>query len=177
MKKIIILAALAAFNYANAQTSLNSYAMNTKTLKENALAAMASSNSDGSASVNSKALKNFAKNFKNATSAQWSDLKEKGSVCRFYEKGILNRAFYKANGSWLGTITSYEEALLPENIKASVNNYFPEYLITYVNEISMNGYEKVFIINAESIRHYKILRVTTDGEIEVEQDGDKQISK
>jgi hypothetical protein len=177
MKKIIILAAIAAFNYAHAQSTERVYAINTKTLKENALASMAASSSDGSAAVNSKALKNFAKNFKEPSSAQWSDLKEQGSVCRFYEKGILHKAFYSANGSWLSTITSYEEALLPENIKAIINNSYPEYLITYVNEVSMKGYENVFIVNVESIRHLKVLKVTADGEIEVAQEGDKQISK
>ncbi|HLK31172.1 MAG TPA: hypothetical protein VKT28_21510 [Puia sp.] len=172
MKKIIFIAALAAFSYANAQTE-SIYAVNRKTALENANAYFNNFETTSDA-VNAKALKNFSNHYASATNAQWSETKEKGMTCRFYIKGILNRAYYNADGSWAGTITSYSETLLPDNIKAMVNNLFPEYSITNVNEVNTSGNQTVFIVYVESMKHIKVLKLTADSDIEVQQELDKQ---
>ena len=174
MKKIILFAALAAFNYANAQTNAYSYAMNTKKLKENAIASIVNAEASVSA-INAKALKNFSKHYVSAAGVQWYELKDKGVMCRFFQKGVLNKAYYNAKGSWVGTIASYEESLLPKNIRKSVNSFYPEYLIKLVDEINLSGYETVFAVHIESLKYLKVLRITTDCEMEVIQEMEKQL--
>ena len=176
MKKTIIIAALATFNYVNAQTGSSTYAVNMKTAKENAYAYFSKfENTD--VTVNSKALKNFSSHYASATNVQWSNLEKNGSVCHFYLKGILNKAFYNSAGVWTGTITTYEEVLLPDNIKAIVDANYPEYVISLVNEINKPHYQSVFVIELQSLKFIKEIRITQDGELDVMQEFEKQNPK
>ncbi|MBS1975377.1 MAG: hypothetical protein JST13_13575, partial [Bacteroidetes bacterium] len=134
MKKIILLAAVAAFHYANAQSAPSAYAVNAKTVRQNAYDYFEKFGSSD-VSVNSKALKTFSKSYAAATDAQWSVFDDNSSTCRFYVKGILHRAYYTSNGLWKGTLITYHEELLPENIREMVANDLPEYNITLVNEV------------------------------------------
>lgn len=173
MKKTIIFAALVAFNYVNAQTGSDTYALNMKTAKENAYAYV-SKFENADVTINSKAIKNFSARYAKATNVQWSDLQKNGSVCRFYVEGILNKAFFNNAGVWTGTITTYEGVLLPDNIKEIVDANYPEYVITQVNELSKPRYRPVFVIQLQSLKFIKEISVTEDGDLQLMQEFEKQ---
>jgi hypothetical protein len=166
MKKLFFLAAIssvATFNNVKAQTEMNTYAVNTSKTGSNTTGVA----SNGTAkTINAKAIKNFSKDYHEATTAEWSQLKDKGFMCRFSYKGVLNRAFYSSNGSWLGTISSYQEAQLPKDIRAIVKRTYYDYAITFVNEINLSENRTTYLVYVEDEKSIKILRIADD-EMEV----------
>ena len=172
MKKLLLLTTLAAFNYVSAQSIEGVYAINTKNLKENAVASIADANAVDAA-ANSKALKHFAKNYRNASNAQWFELDHKESLCVFHEKGSLNRAYYRRNGAWVGTVRTYQEELLPEEIRTMVNDAYPCKAISFVQEVDINATDPIYFVQVQDQKTIKFLRIQ-DGEMELTKEFKKQ---
>jgi hypothetical protein len=169
MKKIILFAAVIAFNYASAQMSSNSTVLNSKTQKQYGYDQ--SVNMEPSKSeVHAKAISHFTSNHPNASSAQWTALEDKSAVCRFYENENLQRAYYNPKGKWSGTISTYKHSLLPGNIKRMAEISYPEYVIKLVNEVKVPNLPSVYILHVESLKYFKLLRATNEDGIAVVQD-------
>jgi hypothetical protein len=172
MKKLLFIAAIssaATFSYAYAQTDMNTYAANTSnTSKTESGISGATRNATGE-TINAKAIKNFAKVYREASTAEWSQLKDKGFMCSFLSRGILSRAYYGSNGSWLYTIASYQEAQLPKNIRGIVKSAYYDYTISFVNEINLSENRTIYLVQIQFENMLKVLRVTDD-EMEVIQE-------
>src|SRR5258708_16911126 len=117
MKKLFFLAAIysvATFNNVQAQTEMNTYAVKTSNTGSNI---MGVGSNETVKTINAKAIRNFSKVYHEATTVEWSQLKDKGVVCRFSYKGILNRAYYNSNGGLLFIIFNYQKTQISKNIK------------------------------------------------------------
>lgn len=115
--------------------------------------------------VNTKAMRNFVKSYESAVDPEWVSLKDGGYLCRFVIDNVRCRAFYGEKGAWLLTLASYEENKLPRDIRAIVRNSYYDHTITYVDEISVPGRSKIYLVQIQDDKGIKMLRVS-DGEME-----------
>ena len=115
--------------------------------------------------VNTKAMRNFVKTYESAVDPEWVTLKDGGYLCRFVIDNVRCRAFYGEKGAWLLTLASYEENKLPRDIRAIVKSSYYDYTISYVDEISVPGHSKVYLVQIEDKTSMKMLRIS-DGEME-----------
>ena len=171
MKKLFIpavTALLSIFNAAQAQTNNSGYVLNTT--KEPKTETRASARADrGVSGVNEKAFKSFSGMYKGFTQMGWSQLKDKSILFRFYENGILNRAFYSSNGTWLHTVSSYEEAQLPKNIRGMVNGRYYDFKITFVNEVLSPDTKPVYLVQLQDAKKILIVKMNEEEIEEVQE--------
>ena len=105
--------------------------------------------------VNTRALKDFNRNYKNATNVHWYNA-GKGTVAIFKENSKQTRVVYYPNGRWLHTLFTYGESELSDNLKSIIKNKYPKYSITAITEVHEG--DKVFhFINLENDKDYKQL--------------------
>lgn len=112
--------------------------------------------------INIKSVRDFLRSYPAAENAQWHNVKEGGSMCRFTLKGIGYRIYYSASGAWQGAICSYGEKLLDREIRATVKREYYDYSITFVDEMQLPEQQKVYLIQVQNEKELKILRVTDD---------------
>jgi hypothetical protein len=86
-------------------------------------------------SVNSKALKNFARLYKDVANEKWYNVHD-GQVAMFTVNGVDNRVAYDKKGNWVNTIRSYGESKLPGDVRHAVKSNYYDYNINLVQEIS-----------------------------------------
>lgn len=115
--------------------------------------------------VNTKAMRNFVKTYESAVDPEWVTLKEGGYLCRFVIDSVRCRAFYGEKGAWLLTLASYEEKKLPRDVRATIRSTYYDYKISYIDEISVPGRSKIYLVQIQDDKGIKVLRVS-DGEME-----------
>lgn len=114
--------------------------------------------------VNAKALRNFAREFKDAADAKWFEVNN-GYVAYFQQNGAKVRAYYTKKGNPECTARDYTEAALPREIRHLVKSKFYDYGIYCITEISTNE-GSVYFIKLEGKDSWKTLRVAAN-EVEV----------
>ena len=119
--------------------------------------------------IATRAIKDFKRTYKGAKNPVWTNLNEKGFVCRFYLDDVLYRACYTNNGTWKYSIASYEENKLPKPVRNMVKSVYYDFDISYVNEISSPLKETVYLIQIQDQKTLNMLRVS-DGEMELIQE-------
>ena len=104
---------------------------------------------------NIKAIKNFNRNYKDATNVSWYK-SGKLTVAYFKEDDKQTRVIYFPNGRWLHTMISYDERKLSDDIRYMVKDNYNKYAITWITEVHEN--DKVFyFINVEKDKDFKQL--------------------
>ncbi|PWT70987.1 MAG: hypothetical protein C5B59_19070 [Bacteroidetes bacterium] len=125
--------------------------------------------------VNTRALKNFRRDYKNAVNEDWTSLVSGGSkaeggyVCRFTLNDVTERAFYDNKGNWKFTIAGYADEKLAGEIHSIVKSTYYDYAITYVHEVDFPDGSKVYLVQVRDKDSYKIVRVS-DGQLELVED-------
>ena len=104
---------------------------------------------------NLKAEKKFMQVYRHATQVEWSALKNKSWMCRFYLDNILHRAFYSNKGQWLGTVSSYDGSKLDKNISDKISSTYFDYSIVFVNQIDMAGTQTLYIVEIQNQQSIK----------------------
>ncbi|HEY1871823.1 MAG TPA: hypothetical protein VGG71_12245 [Chitinophagaceae bacterium] len=122
--------------------------------------------------VNTRAILNFNKSFKEIKDPQWSATQEGGFVARFEYKHATTRVFYDNNGKWLGTISGYNEDKLPAGIIKLVKTNYYDYAITYIHELKLANDETVYLILIQDQKTIKTIRVS-EGQLEEIREVDK----
>lgn len=110
--------------------------------------------------INSKAVKNFSKSYKN--NAAWFEITD-GYMAVFNEGGIKTKVYYDKKGRLIGQIRSYEEDKLPRDIRHQVRSKYYDFHINYVNELTALK-TTVYLVKIEDERSFKTIRVA-DGEM------------
>jgi hypothetical protein len=169
MKTLLFLAAFVTTISVQAQGTDYAYCFNAKNFKANILESMARTDADATTSISTKTLKNFSKEFHNATNAEWFQLKNSETMCRFFENGILNWAFYQSKGNIIASVKGYSEKDLPADVRRSIKSTYYDYNITFTQQINMPGVETVYIVHLEDAQTIKVLRLQGD-EIDVLQE-------
>jgi hypothetical protein len=117
----------------------------------------------GNTGLNTKALKNFSKTFKEATNAQWVETGN-GFKAEFIKEDIVTTVFYDRKGRWVGNVRGFQENKLPKDIRHQVKSIYYDYSISYVQEITA-GNKTVYLVKIEDKNSMKTIRIT-EGEMD-----------
>jgi hypothetical protein len=120
--------------------------------------------------INPKAVKNFARTYKDVTTETWLKTKD-GFAARFIVDGIRNTIMYDNKGRWTGFVKNYTEEKLPAEIRHIVKSKYYDYSIFYVDELETieSGGVPTYIIHLEDKTSLKLVRVS-DGVMDVWRD-------
>lgn len=117
---------------------------------------------------NSKAVRDFQARFQNVENARWfSD--QNGFMSYFTKNGYGNRVFYDRKGHWQFSLMVYTEDQLPVDLRASVKAKYFDLAITLIEEVQTNN-GMVYIVHLEDKSNFKILRLSSDAEMEILQE-------
>ncbi|MEP6512751.1 MAG: hypothetical protein ABJA79_02695 [Parafilimonas sp.] len=167
MKQIILAAfisAITAANAAHAQTDKNSLAKNKEQSSASVSGANDASNSNANA-ISIKAVRNFKKEFKSVSDAQWSKVLH-GFMAEYKTGGIATRSMFAENGNLNYTIRHYYEKNLPYEVRANVRSTYWDYSILGVDEIKVPGNDNlIYLVLIQNETRIKRVRVS-DGEME-----------
>jgi hypothetical protein len=125
-----------------------------------------------SSAVGKRALAHFKANFADAENVAWSKTDKAEPCCHFRRGNKETRVFYDKNGNWQYTLESFLPALLDAGIAEQIQQAFPKYKLTFVNEI-LSDSDPVYIVNIEDAGHIKVVQVT-DGDLMVTKSMAKQ---
>jgi hypothetical protein len=115
-----------------------------------------------------RAKANFRENFAWVQDAAWFNTGDDNIYCIFHQGNIVDRVFYDQRGYWQYTLINYPASVLAKDVKERVQNNFPGYQISYVNEIRSDNFDPVYMISIEDENNIKVVRVSGD-EFEVKQ--------
>lgn len=168
MKKIFsTLAILVTIATANAQQD-KAIAFKSPDVQKTILSTESSPKVDA-ADVNTKALKDFNKSFKNISGEQWYKVTD-GFIASFKENEIETKVAYDQKGKWHCTVRTFGENQLPSDVRDLVKSRYYDYKILVIYEIRHDN--TVYILKIEDTSTLKTLRVA-DGEIEIISDNSK----
>lgn len=121
--------------------------------------------------ISSKAIRNFTKEFKQASDEAWFVV-DGGFVVKFTQDGVETRADYNKKGNWLHTIRTYDENKLPADIRHLVKSSYYDYNILQVQEIEKPSNAFTYIVHLDGQTKLINLKVI-NGEMEEWQKFDK----
>ncbi len=122
--------------------------------------------------ANDRAVAHFKAHYQGAQNVSWFTLDNSDIYCVSHKGDTVNRVFYDKRGNWKYTLLSYPGNELPNNVKATVTDYFKCYQVTSVTEVHAHDIEPVYVVNIENDDNIKVIRVFGD-DIEVQQDLEK----
>ena len=115
--------------------------------------------------VNTKAVRNFIRKYKNVADARWFKSANGLLVAYFISDSIQNWVFYNDRGDCEFSLRHYTEEKMPYDIRHLVKSKYYDYSIYHIAETTRN--EKIaYTIKLEDKKSWKTIRVT-DGEMEV----------
>ena len=115
--------------------------------------------------IASKAIRNFSKNFKDATDVRWIMSDEGGYIAKFIFKGVACRADYDYKGHCLVSARYYNEDKLPRKVRHQVKSNYFDFSIYRVAELFISN-RTVYLVTLESIESWMKISVI-DGEMTV----------
>lgn len=124
--------------------------------------------------INSKAVKDFKKAYKNVSGENWMQTEE-GYGVRFAQDGKSVIVYYDKNGNWSGSLKGYTEDKMPFEVRDMVKRSYYDFSITYVDEVETTKSENgpVYIVHIEDKSTIKFVRVS-NGEMTVWKAFEKQ---
>lgn len=144
---VLIISSAALVNNANAQSAENAQTASEVEIPGDA--------------INSKAVREFIKEFKQASNEAWF-VTDGGFVVKFKQGGIETRADYNKKGNWLHTIRTYDENKLPADIRHRVKSSYYDYNILQVQEIEKPSNTFTYIVHLEGKTKLINLRITDE---------------
>lgn len=112
---------------------------------------------DSIAAINQKAVKDFQKAFKGITNPAWCKTYDGGYVAQFMTGTTSNMVAYNNKGTWNHTIRKYHADKLPRNIKAAVRSVYYDYVITGVDEVTVDD-QLIYLIRLQNEISIKTIR-------------------
>jgi hypothetical protein len=117
---------------------------------------------------NTKAIRDFQARFQKVDNAQWFS-NQNGIMSYFVRNGYGNKVFYDKKGHWQFSLILYGEDQLPGDLRASVKSKYYDLAITLIEEVhTIEG--MVYIVHLEDKSSFKILRLSSDAEMEILQE-------
>ena len=110
--------------------------------------------------VSPRALKDFAKRYKNVTGEIWMELKD-NFLASFISNGVSNTIYYNAKGKWQGSLRKYHDDKLPFEVRDIVKSKFHDYSIFCVEELEKIESRGIptYIIHLEDKNNVKLVRI------------------
>ncbi len=116
--------------------------------------------------VNSKAVQNFNKKYKNTSNCTWYIEANGNTMVYFLKDNIRNYVSYNSKGYWKYTMKKFNEEKLPIYVKNLVHENFSDFEIKSITEVEKLE-AKVYFINLEGMNIWKNIKVFENGEIEI----------
>jgi len=129
------------------------------------------SKSENLNAINTKAVRNFGKNYKAVVDEKWYSVSN-GYLAKFEANGNDNMAAYDLKGRWIFTISYYDEKKLPDEVRATVKSTYYEYSITRVEEIHIDD-KIIYLVHMQDENTWKNIKVC-NGDMEVAEDFNKK---
>ena len=165
MKQIFSISIVLIFVLAtNVNAQDNSVAFNSQDFKNIYLYDNSNFTAADAATVNMKALRDFAKSFKNAKNEKWYVV-EDGFFANFTDNGVDTKVAYDKKGVWHCTMHTLNEGQLPFNVRNVVKSKYYDFKILVAYEIEHNN-GTAYILKIDDGKTLKTLRVV-DGEMEI----------
>jgi len=115
--------------------------------------------------IASRAIRNFSKDFKDATDVRWVLSDGGGYIVKFIYKGVACRADYDYKGYCLTSYKYYNEDKLPNEVRQLVKSTYFDFSIYRVAELFISD-KTVYLVTLESNESWMKISVI-DGEITV----------
>jgi uncharacterized membrane protein YhiD involved in acid resistance len=167
-QRIFVLAAgllcgLGTWSVAAAQTSKIRVALTSIASMDKAI--------EPTSTVNSRALRDFKKNYPQAESENWTTL-DKGWEASFLQGDIRSVVVYNRHGDWQYGINYYTEDQLPREVRTQVKSKYFDYSISGVEEVHV--LDKVaYLVHLQDAHTWKVVRVC-DGNMDLMEDYNKE---
>jgi hypothetical protein len=114
--------------------------------------------------VNINAVRDFSKNFKNASGVKWVK-HENGASVYFAVDGVKMRSTYNTKGRKEYTLKYYDEFSLPTNVRHLVRSTYYDYRIAIATEVIRNEHVS-YLVKMENDKEFLTIKVD-DGELSV----------
>ncbi len=114
--------------------------------------------------VNGRALKDFQVRFSDVSKVKWFN-DNNGYTSYFNKDGFNDRAYYNKKGHWQYSLIYYTEDKLPKDIRSTVKSKYFD-LAIYMAEEVQTTYGTAYIVYLEGKSKIKIVKVSTENEIE-----------
>ena len=115
--------------------------------------------------INTKAVRNFIRDYKNVTGAKWFKSANGSFVVYFSSENIKSWIYYDKNGDFEFMLRHYNEEKLPHYIRHRVKSNYYDFSIYHVSEIRYNG-KTAWYVTIEDKTCWKKIKVL-DAEMEV----------
>ena len=171
MKKILfailagLISALALTNesYAQTQDDLASVAPAKNYHKKSNDNVSDNSNTINLNMANTKALKNFRKQYK-VNNEKWV-LQADCLVASFELDGVSQSIYYDKKGHWTGCVKAYNEEKMPRDIRKMIKQEYYDYKILAVQEVETYESHSVptYIVTIEDDKNIKQIRIGDGG--------------
>ncbi len=120
--------------------------------------------------ISSRAVRNFIREYKSVTDAEWSRSANGLFVVHFTSDSINITIHYNKNGDCEFLIRNYSEDKLPREIRHLVKSNYYDFNIHHVTEVTVDEISTYVVLigdkNSKNKTYWKIIRVA-NGEIEV----------
>jgi len=123
------------------------------------------------AEINTRAVRDFAKMYKQARDIEWYKSND-GLIVHFTEKGIMCRADYSGKGVRLFTMRSYSEDQLPKEVRTLVKKEYFDFSITWINEI-VTEKQIIYVVHMQDRTSWVNVRVC-EGQMDVIEERRKE---
>jgi hypothetical protein len=165
---LVLTSATAVINPVFSQEFSNDIAYNTKS------SVLPSADIETTA-INSKAVRDLHKTFTVTGEVKWYK-NQNGFTAIFDNEGAKCRVDYDKKGNWNGTLRTYTEDKLNQNIRTIVKSVYFDYSIKWVWELNVPGMMTgpLYIVHVEDEKSFMNLRVH-DGEMKVVDQYEKTI--
>jgi len=114
--------------------------------------------------INTNAVRNFIRTYRNVTDPQWVKYSG-GFVVSFRKENIHYKVYYDKTGDHQSTIRQYSEKELPFEIRHMIKSVYYDFSIYVINEVTTDG-RTWYVINIEDTSSFKVIKIV-DGVMEV----------
>ncbi len=126
-------------------------------------------NSGNLSGISTKAIKDFAKSYKEVNGEKWS-INADGYTASYTLNEITNVVYYTKKGRWAASLKGYNESKMPRDIRETVKATYFDFTINYVQEIKTTNTDgkAVYVVHLEDANNIILARVI-DGAMDVWQ--------
>ena len=114
--------------------------------------------------INTKAVRNFGKEFKNVTAVKWIKTSNGLFAAHFVSDDIQNLVCYNKKGNYQCMLRYYKEEKLPSEVRHLVKSSYYDFDIYLVTEVHING-KIAYVVKMEDKTSWKTIKVV-DGEMD-----------
>ena len=110
--------------------------------------------------VNINAVRDFRKDFKNATDIKWVQ-SETGASVYFSNDGIKMRSSYNTRGAKEYTLKYYDEGKMPSDLRQRVRSNYYDHNISIVTEVERHN-QTFYLVKMENENEYLTVKIADD---------------